>query len=495
LTDTANIPTLFRDADQHHRAGRLDQAENLYRRLAAIPGPHIADACNNLGAVLGQQGQRDEAVAWLRKSLNARPDFLQAQGNLARALQELGRTDEAVACFRTAVQLDPSHIGLRLSLGNALAELGQWDAAQDCFAQVLTQQPNHAPAHNDKGHALRMQGQLDAAIACFRRAVALAPEDAQTHLNLAMALLARGDFAEGWAEYEWRWRTPQGLASARRFAQPPWRGEPGEGRTLLIHAEQGYGDTVQFCRYAELAAVRGWRVVLGVQRPLVRLMRGVAGVAAVVGPNEDLPDFDRHCPMLGLPLLLRAIPCADAYLRADTAQAAVWAARLRGGDGLRVGLVWAGSRRPHAPLLSAVDRRRSIAPERLAPLFAVRGARFFSLQKVGPPMPAEFPVSDFMAEMDDFADTAALVANLDLIVSVDTAVAHLAAAMGKPVWLLDRFDTCWRWLAGRQDSPWYPSLRIHRQPRYGDWDPVIAQVAAALQPLRPTRPAGRCGAG
>jgi Tfp pilus assembly protein PilF len=487
MTDTHTIPTLFRDADQHHRAGRLDEAERLYQSLATIPGPHIADACNNLGAVLGAQGRRDEAVAWLRRAVAARPDFPQAHGNLGRALQELGHTGEAVASFRTAVQRDPSHLGLLLGLANALTELGQWDEAQACFARALAEHPGAAAAHNDRGHALRMQGALDEAVASFRRAIALAPDHAPAHLNLAMALLARGDFAEGWAEYEWRWKTPQGLAHARRFVPPQWRGEPGEGRTLLLHAEQGYGDTLQFCRYAEPAAARGWRVVLGVQRPLVRLMQGVAGVDAVLGPNQDLPPFDRHCPLLGLPLalgtVLETIPRGTAYLRADAAQAARWAARLRGGGGIRVGLVWAGSRRPHSPILSAADRRRSIAPQRLAPLFAVKGARFFSLQKDGPPMPAHLPVADFMAGMNDFADTAALIANLDLVVSVDTAVAHLAAAMGKPVWLLDRFDACWRWLAGRQDSPWYPSLRIYRQPRYGDWDPVIAAVTAALRGL------------
>jgi hypothetical protein len=227
-------------------------------------------------------------------------------------------------------------------------------------------------------------------------------------------------------------------------------------------------------------------VILEVPKPLARLLRGLAGVDQVLVRGEALPEFDLHCPMLSMPLALgttvETIPAAVPYLHADTAQAAAWQARLgaMGRAGPRVGLVWAGNSRAHSPTGAALDRRRSIAPERLAPLFEQPGLHFVSLQKDGPAAPAHFPLSDVMHELADFADTAAMVANLDLVISVDTSVAHLAAALGKPVWLLDRFDPCWRWLLGRRDSPWYPTLRLYRQPLPGDWDSVLAEVARDL---------------
>jgi len=271
----------------------------------------------------------------------------------------------------------------------------------------------------------------------------------------------------------------------RDFAQPQWRGQSAEKRTLLIHAEQGLGDSLQFCRYAPLAAARGLKVVLEVQRPLVRLLRSLSGVELVVEAGGELPSFDFHCPMLSLPLALdttlATVPSAAFYLQADRALIAAWRTRLAARPGLRIGLAWAGRSRIHASELAAVDRRRSIALDHLAPLFDLPGFQFFSLQKDDPKAPADVPLTDFMDEMEDFADTAALIANLDLVISVDTAIAHLAAALGKPVWLLNRYDSCWRWLRTREDSPWYPSLRMFRQPAAGDWRTVIERVGAELR--------------
>jgi hypothetical protein len=281
------------------------------------------------------------------------------------------------------------------------------------------------------------------------------------------------------------------IEARRSFAQPQWRGEESAGRILLIHAEQGFGDTLQFCRYATLAAERGLRVVLEAQSPLVRLLQGLPGVDRVIARGEALPAFDLHCPMLSLPLALGVtlenIRRFEPYLHADPAQAATWRTRLAEMTGPvpRIGLVWAGNPRNHLRGLAAVDRRRSLAPNLLAPIFNVPGLRLLSLQKDGPLAPVEFPLIDFMHEMQDFADTAALIANLDLVISVDTAVAHLAAALGKPVWLLDRYDACWRWFTGRRDSPWYPTLRLYRQPQPGDWDQVLAEVISDLAGLVP----------
>jgi hypothetical protein len=369
---------------------------------------------------------------------------LEAQCRTALGHQQAGRLEQAVTLYRGAIAAAPAVPELHNNLGTALCELGR------------------------SGEA----------IPSLRRAVALQPDYTDAHVNLAMALLTHGAFAEGWQEYEWRWRMPAYARTRATLTAPRWHGEAGRGRRLLVHAEQGAGDTLQFCRLAPLAAARGLEVWLSLPAPLVRLLSGLPGIAGVVANEAALPAYDVHCPMLSLPFALGitagSIPHAP-YLHADPAQIAQWRARLAGVEGgLRVGLAWAGSP------LSPADGRRSIAPERLAPLAGLRHVRLFSLQKGGPPPPASLGLVDVTAQLDDFADTAALVANLDLVVSVDSAVAHLAAALGKPVWLLDRYDHCWRWLAGRRDSPWYPSLRVCRQPRPGDWDTVLAAITHDL---------------
>jgi Flp pilus assembly protein TadD len=447
------------DALQHYQAGRLLEAERLFREVLAVDPRHV-DGLHLLGTVLQEQGRLDEAVVCLRKGLVLDPDYPEAHHNLGNALREQGRLYEAIASYR----------------------------------RVLALKPDYPEIHHSLGDTLREQGRLYEAIASYRRAIAPKPDCPLAHAALATALLAQGDMAEGWEEYEWRWKTPRMIKGRRNFAQPQWRGEPAMGRTLLICAEQGFGDTLQFCRYAPRAAARGLRVIMEVQKPLVRLLRGLPGVDLVLGRGEELPAFDLHCPMLSMPLALRTtmttIPSATCYLRADEAQAMAWRTRFAATDnrGPRIGLAWAGNPRVdsadpqiHSPDAVAVDRRRSLPPDHLAPLFELPGLQFVSLQKGGPAAPAHFPLTDFMPEMDDFADTAALIATLDLVISVDTAVAHLAAAPGKPVWVLDRFDPCWRWLVGRHDSPWYPSLRLYRQPCAGDWNTVLADVVRDLR--------------
>jgi tetratricopeptide (TPR) repeat protein len=479
-------------AAAHNNLGGVLEDLRLYdeaiacHRAALALRPDFPEAQLNLGVALQAQGKLAEAVVCYRAALALRPDFVAAQYNLGNAARDQGKLDEAVACLRAALTLRPDFADAHNNLGKALGEQGRLDEALACYREALALGPDVAETHNNLGSALQQLGRLDEAIACYRSALQLDPELPDGHFNLALALLARGDMAEGWREHEWRWKTPQLRMARRDFAHPQWRGEAAPGRTLLIHAEQGFGDTLQFCRYAPLAAARGPRVILEVPKPLVRLLRCLSGVDQVVAFGETLPPFDLHCPMLSLPLALRTtletVPGTTPYLQADPARVEAWQARLIAGAGRapRVGLVWAGNPRNHSPELAATDRRRSLPPERLASLFDVPGVRFFSLQKAGPLAPESFSLADFMAEMEDFADTAALVANLDLVISVDTAVVHLAAALGKPVWVLDRFDSCWRWL-GRRDSPWYPTLRLYRQPRPGDWNRVLAEVTRDLR--------------
>ncbi len=470
------------------RQGQLDQAASSFTRALAL-APDLCGPRNNLGIVHLDQGRLDDAIGCFHAVLARQPDHLGAQVNLGNALHKQGRPDEAIACFRTVIGLRPDYLPAYVNLGMALTEQARPDEAISCFQTALRLDPTHPAAYNNLGDALQQQRRLVEAVACFQRAVALKPDYAEAHTNLAMVLLALGDLAAAWPEYEWRWQGAHLAASRRDFACPQWRGEPAPGRTLLIHAEQGFGDTLQFCRYAPLAAARGLRVVLEVPRALARLLRSLPGVDQVVAQGEARPGFDLHCPMLSLPLAfgttVATIPTAPAYLHADPAQVAAWQARLAatGRGGPRVGLVWAGSTRADRPSLAAIDHRRSLPADRLAPLLAVPGVHFVSLQKDGPAAPPHAALTDFMPEMTDFADTAALIAALDLVISVDTAVAHLAAALGKPVWVMDRFDSCWRWLTGRRDSPWYPTLLLHRQPRPGDWDAVVAEIAANLRGL------------
>ncbi len=469
------------------KQGRLAEATACFQQALALK-PDDTRLRYNLGVALRRQGRLAEAVDCYRTVIALQPASPEAHSNLGVVLQELGQLEEAVACLRTAVALRPDYPEALSNLGVALQEQGALDDAVAHLRMAIALKPDYAQAHYNLGVTLRMQGHVAAAVDCYRQAIALSPEYADAHSNLAMTLLTQGELAEGWAEYEWRWKTTQAAGHRRAFTQPQWRGElwrgePAASRTLLIHAEQGYGDSLQFCRYAMLAAERGLRVVMEVQKPLVRLLTGLQGVAQVLARGETLPGFDLHCPMLSLPLAfgttLANIPAMAAYLRADPALAEAWRQKLdaAGKAGLRVGLAWRGSNAMRA------NHRRSVPPERLAPLLALPGLHFVSLQKDGPAAQAAFALTDLMAEVADFADTAALIANLDLVIAVDTAVVHLAASLGKPVWMLDRFDPDWRWMDGRTDSPWYPTLRLYRQPVPGDWHGVVTEVVRDLARL------------
>jgi len=515
--DEADIQ--FRLGNELRSQGRLEEAEARYRRsLALRPGDD--DTLNNLGAILHRLGRQEEAAACFAGVLEIAPDHAEAHNNLANALQLQGRIDEAVVHYRRAIALKPGYGEAYSNLGSALQLLGDLDGAETayaralalrpgladahsnlgtlyslqarmgeaalCFEQALALRPDYPEAFNNLGNVLQWDGRLDLAVAAYERAARLRPNFAGAHMNLGMALLSAGQFERGWREYEWRWASEQFSHAMRRLPRPQWTGEAAEGRTILIHAEQGFGDTLQFCRLVPLVAARGLRVVLEVQRPLLRLLGRLAGVEAVIGHGDPLPDFDLHCPMLSLPaalgLTLDDIPAAP-YLSPDPGDAARWRRRVEAEakGAVTVGLVWAGSARMQSQELAAVDRRRSMAWERMAPLLDCPGVRFFCLQKDGPRPPAAAGMVDVMPECGDFAETAALLANLDLLISVDTAMVHLAGGLGRPVWVLNRFDSCWRWLRDRDDSPWYPSARLFRQPRAGDWDTVLGRVRATLE--------------
>jgi tetratricopeptide (TPR) repeat protein len=472
----SNLGNILRDK------GQLDEAIAACRRAIALR-PNYVEALNNLGFALKAKGQFDEAIAVCRQAIALRPNFAEAHNNLGNALKDKGQFDQALAAHRQAITLNPNLAEAHYNVGNALRDKGQLDEAIAAYRQAIAVKPHYVKAHVNLGDALKEKGQLDEAIAALRQAIVLRPSFAEVHASLAMALLARGHFQEGWQEYEWRWKC-EDFPPLGNFAQTQWDGCPLEGRTLLLYTEQGFGDAVQFIRYLPLVEQRGGRIIIVCHTELQRLFQAIAGGCQIVAQAQALPAFDLHCPLLSLPRVfgtnLASIPKEVPYLHADAEDAGKWQRRLAERSApVNVGLVWAG-RPTHKN-----DRNRSLKLENMAPLGQLPGLRFVSLQKGAAAAEAKTPppgmeLIDWTEELKDFADTAALIANLDLVIAVDTAVAHLAGAMGKPVWTLVPFIADWRWLLDRQDSPWYPTMRLFRQPCIGDWDSVIRRMAAEL---------------
>jgi tetratricopeptide (TPR) repeat protein len=465
---------------------RLAEAAEAYRHAIALQ-PDLAAAYAGLAETLGRSGRFADAEASFREALRLDPRLVEAHDNLGQVLLGLGRLVDAEASFRAALALQPGRAEAWTGLGTALLDQGRHGEAETAFRTALQAKPDLAAAHHGLGHVLYELDRLVESEASCRAAIVSDPEHASAHHNLAHLLLVTGRLDEGWRHFEWRHALP--TADRRRFVPPRWQGEPIEGRTLLIHAEQGLGDTLQFCRFVKLLAAMSntsrARLVFEVQPQLRRLMSGFGTVAEIVARGEELPAFDLHCPLMSLPgvlgMELETIPADIPYLTVEPERAALWRERLASLEGLRVGLVWAGGLRPERPDLDRVDARRSMALERLAPLAAIPGVSFVSLQKgKAAEAPGPLALHDYSEALDDFADTAALIDALDLVIGVDTAVPHLAGALGKPVWLMNRHDTCWRWLLDRDDSPWYPTLRQFRQQTRGDWDSVVADVATAL---------------
>ncbi|MDR3517689.1 MAG: tetratricopeptide repeat-containing glycosyltransferase family protein [Azospirillaceae bacterium] len=459
---------------------------------AALLKPDFAEALFNLGNALNALGQREQAVAAYREALGYHNDFAEAYSNLGTVLFQLGGYDAAVAAYRQAIILHPGLPDPPYNLGNVLQALQQFGAAVAAYDRALVLDPENPELWSNRSTALRILGRVDAAVEGFRVALSHAPGDPQIHLNFAMALLHQGQFADGWREYEWRWKTEKFRPWVVSFALPEWTGESLSGKTVLLYTEQGFGDALMFARFAPVLAATGARVVVRTLPSLVRLLRTLPGVTEVAPFETPYFDFDYHLPLMSVPhrlgIDLDSIPATIPYLWAEATAVAAWRARLAAaGPNLKVGVVWAGDPRRHDPSAHSMDQRRSLGFDRIASLARIPGVTLVSLQKGEPPLPAldgpilDGPILDWMDSIVDFADTAALVTALDLVITVDTAVAHLAGALGKPVWILSRFDGCWRWLRDRDDTPWYPTARLFRQHRAGDWDDVMTRVAEALR--------------
>jgi tetratricopeptide (TPR) repeat protein len=462
------------------RQGDLQKAEEAYRRAIARNPDHAA-AHSNLGQLLFSLNRHEEAAAACRRAVALDPGLVEAQINLGAVLTVLGQLDEAVEWYTRAIGARPDLPAAHNNLGSALFKLDRFEETIEHCRRAIALRPDYAQAHCNLAAALEQQGQFAEARDSYEEAIALDPDQVDAQWNRALFLLRVGDYARGWPAYEWRWRRKQ--QSPRYVSRPLWRGEPLAGRTILLQAEQGIGDTIQFVRYVPAVAAAGGRVVLAVQRPLRELMAAnfESSTTTVASDDDPLPPFDLHCPLMTLPLAfgttLDSIPSTRPYLTADAHIAGIWRDRIGMGKLLKVGLAWAGNVRHEN------DRNRSIAFQQLLPLLDIR-AQWFSLQ-VGEHADdiAADPSQRIMSYSDlltNFAETAGMISALDLIISVDTAVAHLAAALGKPVWLLIPFMPDWRWLADREDSPWYPTMRLFRQRTRGDWGEVLERVRIAL---------------
>ena len=451
--------------------GRLDQAIACYRKALALR-PDTVEVLDNLAAALRAQGQLEAAAGCYERAIARTPERVESHIGLGVVRREQGRPEDAITCFEQALTLAPDHPETRVNLGVALIDLGRAQEALGHYERALALHPDRAETHNNLGIALERLGRHAEALSCYERAIALTTDYPEAHFNRAHALLITGQLEEGWKEYEWRFAVAR---YDRNFGQPLWSGERLAGQSILLHAEQGFGDTLQFLRYTPLVADRGSRVVLEVPGPLVRLARSVEGASQVVAVGEPLPAFDFHCPLLSLPRVLgttlSTIPDAVPYVSVP-AEAAAWAERIGIEPGIRAGLVWAGT------TVGALD------PHLLEPLWEVAGITWFSLQVGDRPerlvLPNGLKVVDLSRWLTDFAETAAAVSHLDLVITVDTAAAHLAGALARPTWVMLPAAPDWRWLLGRQDSPWYPTMRLFRQKKAVDWLNVTRELAGAL---------------
>ncbi|HEY8750874.1 MAG TPA: tetratricopeptide repeat-containing glycosyltransferase family protein [Tepidisphaeraceae bacterium] len=458
-------------------------------RKAIELDPALADAHNNIGNLLKMTDRRDESIEAYRKALALRPDYPEAHNNLGAALEEKGELDEALVELHQAIKLVPTYPEALNNLGNVYQDMGRLDEAFDAYNRSLAARPANPDARTNRGNAFRAIQKLDEALVDYRAALELRPQYPEALWGVAFARLIQGNFEEGWRTLESRWSLKD-RPLFWHFTEPMWDGTDPTGKIIALFSEQGLGDTIQFIRYASMVAARGAQVMLLCQPELKRLLTGQLGIQYVTSDGQNRPLAAAQCPLMSLPRIfgttLSNVPAPVPYLNPDPKLASNWRQRMLGTPGgLKVGLAWAGSPAHRN------DRNRSIPLAMLTGLAQIPNVTLFSLQKNRPARDAGTSIEkmiDWTDEFTDMADTAALVSNLDLVVSVDSAVAHLAGALGKRTCTLLPHAPDWRWLLNRTDSPWYPTMRLVRQPAANDWQTPIRQLTEQITHL-----AGRAG--
>ncbi len=478
--------------------GKLDAAQASYQQALRLQ-PDFAEAYNNMGAVLLEQSKLDAALASCQQALRLKPQFAEAYVSMGAVLAEQGKFTEAVASYRQALRLKPGLIEAHTNLGIALTQQGQLDEAATSLSTAVRLKPAHAEVHNALGTLFREQARMDAALASYQEAVRLRPAYAEARWNEGLTRLSLGDMERGWAGYQWYWRCKDFAGARRSYPQPEWDGSALTGRTILLYGNQGLGDTIQFIRFAPLVKESGGRVIVECQKMLAGLLAGCAGVDELVPAGSPLPAFDVHAPLMCLPAILgttfSTLPANVPYLFADPQRVSGEWLVVSGEEGhyhspltthhsplLKIGIAWQGNPRYKK------DSQRSIPLRHFAPLGRLAGVRLFSFQKGhGAEQLTQLgehpPITDLGSRFDSFADTAAALVHMDLVITCDSVVAHLAGALGIPVWLALPFVPDWRWLLEREDSPWYPTMRLFRQTRPGDWEHVFQRIVEEVQRL------------
>ena len=467
------------------QTGQIARSLNLLSRAISIK-PDYVDALSNRGNVLQKLKRFDEAIQDYDRAISLKPDYVDALYNRGVALKELKRFDEAIADYSKAISLKPDHVAALNNRGVVLKKLKRFDEAMREFDKALSLRPDYVEALNSRGLTLLELRRFDEAMREFDKVISLNPNHAEAHWSKSLQLLRQGEFVQGWELYEWRWKRKSVSSPVRKFSKPLWLGKEDLcGKTILLHWEQGLGDVIQFSRYVKEVAKLGCKTVLEVQKPLFELMKGLEGVDELIANGSDLPPFDFYCPLLSLPLALgttlETIPSPVSYIRISDNKRAKWLNRLGTTSKPRIGIVWNGNAN------HTNDHNRSIALEQM--LDAVTGDyELISLQKEV--RQADLSIIEqseqlrhFGAELDDFTDTAALCELVDVIVSVDTSVAHLAGALGRPVNLLLPYNSDFRWLLDRTDSPWYPSMKLFTQESDMLWKSVLERLAIQLEAL------------
>jgi tetratricopeptide (TPR) repeat protein len=497
LSMSPNINALIDQAEQYFQAGNFEEAKKKLTYVLNAQ-PENLDALEILGIICANSGELPQAIKHFEKITELEPDYAEAWSNHGLTLQELKQYDQALASYDKAISLKPDYAGAWYNRGNALQELKQYAKALASYDKAISLKPDFAEAWSNRGVTLQDLKQHGQALASYDKAISLKPNYAGYFWNKSQVQLLTSDFQGGWTNYEYRWLCRQNIYNKPHQNIPSLTSLSNlQSSTVLVWWEQGLGDTIQFSRYVTLLANLGANVVFDVQAPLKSLLKHSFPGIKIITRDEAVSGIDFQIPLMSLPLVfkteLKTIPSSASYLKSDPLKVENWKTKLPPGNKLKVGLVWNGGLIPNHPELWGVNERRNIPIKVISNGLREVDVVFYSLQK-GDPAESEikghelkyFPNGNFVNFADrlfDFTDTAALIENLDLVIGVDTSTTHLSAALGKPTWLLNRSDTCWRWLLDRQDSPWYPSVKIFRQPKAGDWESVIQDVISDLKLL------------